>query len=231
MPLPGLRATSPQEDHPQDPQVTLPVASPPPKRGRGQPCTSRSPSLTPPPPPPPTKRGKGRPIGNKGKKKAPLRRQSPEASFDAQDQPDSPHSSICVTPRDSGRQPQPSSQPADPQVAAIQAIADQLARMQQEARDYQARSYTASSLLDPRTGRPNCHPFQRSPCSSCSQRASRPRHPAGWGLIVQRFHPPTVRRSNTLHRRGTAQESRIGPTAFTADDGPSRNRWVIPRFC
>ena len=35
-------------------------------------------------------------------------------------------------------QPPPSTQPADPQVAAIQAIADQLARMQQEARDYQA---------------------------------------------------------------------------------------------
>ena len=111
---------------------------PPPKRGRGQPRTSRSPSLTPPPPPPPTKRGRGRPTGSKGKKKAPPRRQSPEVSFDAQDQPESPHRSICVTPRDSGRQPPPSTQPADPQVAAIQAIADQLARMQQEARDYQA---------------------------------------------------------------------------------------------
>ena len=110
---------------------------PPPKRGRGQPRTSRSPSLTPPPPPPPTKRGRGRPVGSKGKK-APPQRQSPEASFDAQDQPDSPHSSICVTPRDFSRQPPPSTQPADPQVAAIQAIADQLARMQQEARDYQA---------------------------------------------------------------------------------------------
>ena len=101
---------------------------PPPKRGRGQPSTSRSPSLTPPPPPPPTKRGRGRPVGSKGKK-APPRRQSPEVSFDAQDQPESPHRSICVTPRDSGRQPPPSTQPADPQVAA---------RMQQEARDYQA---------------------------------------------------------------------------------------------
>ena len=111
---------------------------PPPKRGRGQPRTSRSPSLTPPPPPPPTKRGRGRPVGSKGKKKAPPRRQSPEVSFDAQDQPESPHRSICVTPRDSGRQPPPSTQPADTQVAAIQAIADQLARMQQEARDYQA---------------------------------------------------------------------------------------------
>ena len=111
---------------------------PPPKRGRGQPRTSRSPSLTPPPPPPPTKRGRGRPTGSKGKKKAPPQRQSPEATFHAQDQPDSPHSSICVTPRDSGRQPPPSTQPADPQVAAIQAIADQLARMQQEASDYQA---------------------------------------------------------------------------------------------
>ena len=35
-------------------------------------------------------------------------------------------------------QPPCASQPVDPQVAAIQAIADQLARMQQEARDYQA---------------------------------------------------------------------------------------------
>ena len=35
-------------------------------------------------------------------------------------------------------QPPPSTQPADPQVAAIQAITDQLARMQQEARNYQA---------------------------------------------------------------------------------------------
>ena len=111
---------------------------PPPKRGRGQPRTSRSPSLTPPPPPPPTKRGRGRPVGSKGKKKAPPRRQRPEVFFDAQDQPESPHRSICVTPRDSGRQPPPSTQPADPQLAAIQAIADQLARMQQEARDYQA---------------------------------------------------------------------------------------------
>ena len=223
--------------------------TPPPKRGRGQPRTSRSPSLT---PPPPSKKGKGRPVRSKGKKKAPPRRQSPEVSFDAQDQPESPHHT-CVTPRDSGRQPPPSTQPADPQVAAIQAIADQLARMQQEARDYQAAAArdreadrqemlrrtaatqpapgpshpdvartrpppsesvraTASqptpgpsqedpSLsryrqllaaggttatqpappLDPRTGRPNCRPGQRSPCCTYSQRTSRPRHPAGWG--------------------------------------------------
>ena len=112
---------------------------PPPKRGRGQPRGSMSPSLSPPPPPPP-KRGRGQPLGSKGKgKKAPpLRHQSPEASFDAQDQPDSPHSSACPTPRDSGMQPPCSPQPVDPQVAAIQAIADQLARMQQEAKAYQA---------------------------------------------------------------------------------------------
>ena len=35
--------------------------------------------------------------------------------------------------------------------------------------------------------------------------------------------PPTVRRSDTLHRRGTAQESRIGPAAFAADVRPSRS--------
>ena len=110
---------------------------PPPKRGRGQPRGSMSPSLTPPPPP---KRGRGRPLGSKGngKKAPPRRHQSPEASFDAQDQPDSPHSSACPTPRDSGMQPPCAPQPVDPQVAAIQAITDQLARMQQEARDYQA---------------------------------------------------------------------------------------------
>ena len=41
--------------------------------------------------------------------------------------------------------------------------------------------------------------------------------------IVQQFHPPTVRSSDTLNRRGTAQESRIGPAAFAADVRPSRS--------
>ena len=298
---------------------------PPPKRGRGQPHTSWSPSLTPPPPPPPTKRGRGRPIGSKGKKKAPPRRQSPEASFDAQDQPDSAHSSICFTPRDSGRQPPPSTQPADPQVAAIQAIADQLARMQQEARDYQAAaardreadrqemlSRTAATQPAPGPSHPDVAPTRPPPSASQESRratASQPtpgpsqedptlsryrqilaacgtpapsstqgraaptaahsrdrlaaaaaNGPPGPDILpdgdelFSDFTPPTVRRSDTLHRRGTAQESRIGPTALTADvrpsrslegrrqlstagpphpprgrnDGPSRNRWVIP---
>ena len=91
--------------------------------------TRRSPSLSPPPPP---KRGRGRPRGKaKGSKAPPQRHQSPEASDAAQDQPDLPH-------RDSGTQPPCALQPVDPQVAAIQAIADQLTRMQQEAKAYQA---------------------------------------------------------------------------------------------
>ena len=64
---------------------------------------------------------------------------------------------------------------------------------------------------------------RRPPCCSFSQWTSRPRHPAGWGWNVQRFHPPRVRRSDPLHRRGTAQESRIGPTAFATDVRPSRS--------
>ena len=137
-PFPAYKPPAPKRTTLRTRRSTSLSPPPPPKRGRGQPRTSRSPSLTPPPPPPPTNRGRGRPIGSEGKKKAPPRRQSPEASFDVQVQPDSPNSSICLTPRDSGRQPPPSTQPADPQVAAFQAIADQLARMQQEARDYQA---------------------------------------------------------------------------------------------
>ena len=195
MPLPGLRATSPQEDHPQDPQVTLPVATPPPMRGRGQPRTSRSPSLT---PPPPTKRGRGRPIGSKGKKKAPPRRQSPEASFDAQDQPDSPHSSICLTPRDSGRQPPPSTQPADPQVAAIQAIADQLARMQQEARDYQA-----AAARDREADRQEM--LRRT---AATQPAPGPSHPDV--ASTRPTHPPPS--ASQESRRATASQPTPGPS-------------------
>ena len=174
---------------------------PPPKRGRGQPRTSRSPSLTPPPPPPPTKRGRGRPVGSKGKKKAPPRRQSPEASFDAQDQPDSPHSSICVTP--SG-QPPPSTQPADPQVAAIQAIADQLARMQQEARDYQA-----AAARDREADRQEM--FRRT---AATQPAPGPSHPD-----VALTRPPPSASQESL--RATASQPTPGPS----QEDPSLSRY------
>ena len=177
-PFPAYEPPAPKRTTRRTRRSTSLSPPPPPKRGRGQPSTSRSPSLTPPPPPPPTKRGRDRPIGSKGKKKAPPRRQSPEASFDAQDQPDSPHSSISLTPRDSGRQPPPSTQPADPQVAAIQAIADQLARMQQEARDYQAAAArdreadrqellrrTAASQPAPGPSQPDVAPTRGTPAT------------------------------------------------------------------
>ena len=177
---------------------------PPPKRGRGQPRTSRSPSLTPPPPPPPTKRGRGRPTGSKGKKKAPPQRQSPEAAFHAQDQPDSPHSSICVTPRDSGRQPPPSTQPADPQVAAIQAIADQLARMQQEARDYQA-----AAARDREADRQEM--LRRT---AATQPAPGPSHPD-----VALTRPPP-----------SASQESLRPTASQPTPGPSQEDPSLSRY-
>ena len=175
--------------------------TPPPKRGRGQPRTSRSPSLT---PPPPSKKGKGRPVRSKGKKKAPPRRQSPEVSFDAQDQPESPHHT-CVTPRDSGRQPPPSTQPADPQVAAIQAIADQLARMQQEARDYQA-----AAARDREADRQEM--LRRT---AATQPAPGPSHPD-----VARTRPPP---SESV--RATASQPTPGPSQ--EDPSLSRNRQLL----
>ena len=168
---------------------------PPPKRGRGQPRTSRSPSMTPPPPPPPTKRGRGPPLSSKGKKKAPPRCQSPEASFDAQDQPDSPHSSVCSTPRDSGMQPPPSTQPADPQVATIQAIADQLARMQQEARAAAAKDREADRQeMLRRTAATQPAPGP----SHLDVASARPTHP-----------PPSASQES---RRATASQHTPGPS-------------------
>ena len=182
---------------------------PPPKRGRGQPRRSRSPSMTPPPPPPPpTKRGRGRPLGSKGKKKAPPRRhQSPEASFDAQDQPDSPHSSACSTPRNSGMQPPPATQLVVPQVAAIQAIADQLARMQQEARDYQA-----AAARDREADRQEM--LRRT---AATQPAPGPSHP---DVALARLpHPPPS--ASQESRRATAGQ----PAPGTSQEDPALSRY------
>ena len=210
---------------------------------------------------------------------------------------------FCSTTRDSGMQPPPSTQPADPQVAAIQAIADQLARMQQEARDYQAAAardreadrqemLRRTAATQPAPGgshpdvastrpihpppsasqesrratasQPTPGPSQEDPALSryrqllaaCGTPATQPapsstqgraaptaahsrdrlaaaaaNGPPGPDILPDGDElfsdftspPPTVRRSDTLHRRRTAQESQIGPAAFAADVRPSRS--------
>ena len=195
---------------------------PPPKRGRGRPRGSMSPSLSPPPPPPP-KRGRGRPLGSKGKgrKAPPQRHQSPEASFDAQDQPDSPHSSTCPTPRDSGMQPPCAPQLVDPQVAAIQAIADQLARMQQEAKAYQAAAArdreadrqemlrrTAAAQPAPGPSHPDVALTRPSfQVGGCFHQRRHQRRPAASGQ--RRGHPGSSTSRPSLHRnQGTSHSPR-----------------------
>ena len=102
---------------------------------RGTRRTRRTPDLSPPPPP---KGGRGLPRGSgKGGKTAHQRDQSPAAPDAAQNQPDPPQSLDHPTPRDPGMQPFVVCRPADSQAAAIQAIADQLAKMQQDAKAFQ----------------------------------------------------------------------------------------------
>ena len=110
----GQRTTHHQEGNSPDQKDSRPVFTTPPKRGRGRP------------------RGGGR-----GGKTAHQRDRSPAAPEAAQNQPDPPQSPDRPTPRDTGIQPPADSRPADSQAAAIQAIADQLARMQQDAKAFQ----------------------------------------------------------------------------------------------
>ena len=98
--------------------------------------TRRTPSLSPPPPP---KRGRGGHRGRgRGGRTAHQRDDSPASPDAARNQPDPPQIPEPPTPWAPGMQPSVVIQPADRQSAAIQAISDQLAMMQQEARDFQA---------------------------------------------------------------------------------------------
>ena len=138
------------------------------------------------------------------------RHQSPEASFDAQDQPNSPHSPACSIPRDSGMQPPPATQPVDPQVAAIQAIANQLARMQQEARDYQA-----AAARDREADRQEM--LRRT---AAAQPAPGPSHPDG--ASARPPHPPPS--ASQEFRRATAGQPRDqsrGPSPLQVQEAPS----------
>ena len=94
--------------------------------------TRRTPSLSPPPPP---KRGRGGRRGRgRGGRTAHQRDDSPAPPDAAQNQPDPPQTLEPPAPRASSMHPGP---PVI-QAAAIQAFSDQLARMQQEARNFQA---------------------------------------------------------------------------------------------
>ena len=96
----------------------------------------RTPSLS---PPPPHKRGRGGRRGRgRGGRTAHQRDDSPAPPDAAQNQPDPPQTPEPPAPRAASMQPSVVIQPADTQAAAIQAISDQLARMQQEARNFQA---------------------------------------------------------------------------------------------
>ena len=98
--------------------------------------TRRTPSLSPPPHP---KRGRGGRRGRgRGGRTAHQRDDSPAPPDAARNQPDPPQTPEPPAPRASSMQPSVVIQPADTQAAAIQAISDQLARMQQEARNFQA---------------------------------------------------------------------------------------------
>ena len=98
--------------------------------------TRRTPSLSPPPPP---KRGRGGRRGRgRGGRTAHQHDDSPASPDAARNQPDPPQTPEPPAPRAPSMQPLVVIQPADTQAAAIQAISDQLARMQQEARDFQA---------------------------------------------------------------------------------------------
>ena len=98
--------------------------------------TRSTPSLSPPPPP---KRGRsGRQGRGRDGRTAHQCDHSPSSPGAAQNQPDSPQSPDQPAPRAPSMQPTVVLQPADRQAAAIQAIADQLAKMQQDAREFQA---------------------------------------------------------------------------------------------
>ena len=98
--------------------------------------TRRTPSLSPPPPP---KRGRGGRRGRgRGGRTAHQRDESPAPPDAARNQPDPPQTPEPPAPRTSNMQPSVVIQLADTQAAAIQAISDQLARMRQEARNFQA---------------------------------------------------------------------------------------------
>ena len=112
--------------------------------------TRRTPSLSPPPPP---KRGRGgRQCRGRGGKTAHQHDQSPAAPDAAQNQPDPPQSPDRPTSRDPGIQPLVVLQPADCQAAAIQAIIDQIARMQQDTKAFQKQLPGTGKL----TGRRCC---------------------------------------------------------------------------
>ena len=112
---PGLRPTLPQEGKPPAQKDPLPVSTAP-----TQARTRRSPRQ------------------RQGGKTAHQRDQTPAAPEVAQNQPDPPQSPDRPTPRDPYLQPSVVLHPADRQAAAIQAIADQLSKMQQDAKAFQA---------------------------------------------------------------------------------------------
>ena len=168
--------------------------------------------------------------------------QSPSSPDAAHNQPDPPQMPDQTAPRDATLQPSVVIQPADQQAAAIQAIADQLARMQKEARDFQAT--TAKDREADRQEMLRRTAMVRSPTPG----------PSHQDQDVSRLHPPTVCRALCLHRGKTTQEGRIGPPAPAASrgsclslesrrpllkasqpdpyrrgpSGPSYHRWVKP---
>ena len=96
--------------------------------------TRRTPSLSPPPPP---KRGQGGCRGRGRGDKTAFQR-NPSSPDAAHNQPDPPQILDQPAPRALSLQPSVVIQPADQQAAAIQAITDQLTRMQKDAREFHA---------------------------------------------------------------------------------------------
>ena len=139
--------------------------------------TRRTPSLSPPPPP---KRGRGGRRGRgRGGKTAYQRDQSPAAPDAAQNQPDPPQSPDRPASRDPCLQPSVVLQPADRQ-AAVQAIADQLSRMQQDAKAFQEaaardREADRQEMLPPSQLQDPVARSRLNPGSRTHQLTSRPR--------------------------------------------------------
>ena len=193
------------------------------------PSSRRTPSLSPPPPP---KQGRGGGRG-RGGKTAHQRNQSPLSPDAARNQPDLPQTPDQPAPRDTSLQPSVVIQPADQQAAAIQAIADQLARMQKEAQDFQAaaardREADCQEMLRrTATARsPAQGPSQQDPAPS-SLRLPYPS--ADFGAPARRPPPyPTQGYGTPSHSQATRTQGHPAPPHATRPTGPPGTTDLLP---
>ena len=191
--------------------------------------TRRTPSLS---PPPPLKRGRGSRRGTcRGCKTAHQRNQIPSSPYAAHNQPDPPQTPDQPAPRDASLQPSVVIQPADQQAAAIQAIADQLARMQKEARDFQATAAKdreadrQEMLRRTATARPPTPgPSHQDPLQSTSRL---PYPPADFGVPARR-PPPYPTQGYGAHSQATRTQGHPAPSQSTRPTGPPGTTDLLP---